>query len=310
MKSLIGLGSMVLLLTAVTAGCKDDLTVGSDDGGGASDGGASDGGSGGKTSCASDSDCTSGDVCAYAESATCDAKGVCVAKPAGAVCGAIAYACACDGTNVEIGCNGLPDGFVSKPFAHDGACAIDGGQAGPSCSTSADCAANEVCGYAVTDGCSAKGQCVAEPGATPCVESEGCACDGTTITVGGCGAGALPSGYTSKPLAHENACTDGGGDGGTCVDVNPASYVTSCSSDSDCTLVRTGNICDGQCSCGDTPINQSGLSKYQAATSGLTLEACPCVFPGTVSCVASECTLCTGQAGQPAGCPSTSVDGG
>jgi hypothetical protein len=303
MKSLIGFGSVLVLLTAFTAGCKDDLTVGSDDGGTTGDSG---------TSCASDSDCTSSELCAYAEAATCSAKGECVAKPSGATCGAIAYACACDGTNVEIGCNGLPDGYVSKPFAHDGACATDGGQAGPACNTSADCASHEVCGYAVTDGCSATGQCVAEPTVQPCVESQGCACDGTTIPVGGCGAGTLPAGYTSKPLAHENACTADGGssDGGTCVDVNAASYDTSCTTDGDCTLVRTGDICDGQCSCGDTPISQSDLSKYQAATSGLTLEACPCIFPGTVNCVANQCTLCTGQAGQPSGCPATSVDGG
>lgn len=302
MKSLIGFGSFLLLLTAVTAGCKDDLTVGADDAGTARDGG---------TTCASASDCDSNEVCAYPEAATCSAKGECVAKPSGATCGAIAYACACDGSNVEIGCNGLPDGYVSKPFAHDGACVTDGGQVGPACSTSADCAPNELCGYAVADACSAKGECVAPPtGAEPCVESEGCACDGTTISVGGCGAGVLPAGYTSKPLAHENACTaDAGSDGGTCVDINPASYETSCNSDSDCTLVRTGDICDGQCSCGDTPINQSGISKYQAATSGLSLEACPCVFPGTVNCVASQCTLCSGQPGQPSGCPS-SVDGG
>ena len=60
MKSLIGFGSFLLLLTAVTGGCKDDLTVGSDDGGTANDGG--------KT-CASDTDCDSSELCAYAEAA-------------------------------------------------------------------------------------------------------------------------------------------------------------------------------------------------------------------------------------------------
>jgi hypothetical protein len=91
-------------------------------------------------------------------------------------------------------------------------------------------------------------------------------------------------------------------DGGAWVDVKVTSFDTSCTAASDCTLVRTGNICDGECSCGDTPINQSGLTQWQTDTSGLSLEGCPCKFPGTTQCIAGQCTLCTGQPGQPAGC--------
>jgi hypothetical protein len=42
--------------------------------------------------------------------------------PSGPMCGAIALGCACDGTPVELGCNGYPSGYQSKPFLHSGIC--------------------------------------------------------------------------------------------------------------------------------------------------------------------------------------------
>jgi hypothetical protein len=46
-------------------------------------------------------------------------------------CNAIELGCACDGAEINLGCNGLPDGYVSKPFLHQGACSdASGGDSG------------------------------------------------------------------------------------------------------------------------------------------------------------------------------------
>jgi hypothetical protein len=37
-------------------------------------------------------------------------------------CDAIALGCACDGTEINIACNGLPGGYETKPYLHSGAC--------------------------------------------------------------------------------------------------------------------------------------------------------------------------------------------
>jgi hypothetical protein len=81
---------------------------------------------------------------------------------------------------------------------------VDGGGA---CAKDADCGADQVCGFAVSDACSAAGQCFAAPGATCAAYSPGCACDGTTINVTCTG---LPEGYVSAPLDHAGECSDGG----------------------------------------------------------------------------------------------------
>jgi hypothetical protein len=35
--------------------------------------------------------------------------------------------CACDGTAINVVCNGLPSGYETKPMRHTGACLADGG---------------------------------------------------------------------------------------------------------------------------------------------------------------------------------------
>jgi hypothetical protein len=72
------------------------------------------------------------------------------------------------------------------------------------CVRDSDCASNQLCGFAASDGCSAVGQCFPGPGAICQAFAPGCACDGTVINIACTG---LPQGYFSKPLAHSGACS-------------------------------------------------------------------------------------------------------
>ena len=81
---------------------------------------------GGSGTCTTKTDCRTGELCGFPESARCSATGTCFPAP-GVTCNAIVLACACDGTDFNIACNGLPSGYVPKPFAHTGACGLDSG---------------------------------------------------------------------------------------------------------------------------------------------------------------------------------------
>lgn len=105
-----GYASKPLLHTGV---CTD--AGGHDAGGGDATGGP----------CTTSADCGSNGLCGFAESAACAAQGQCFAAP-GVVCNAYGAGCACDGTEVNIICNGLPTGYEPKALRHTGAC-IDGG---------------------------------------------------------------------------------------------------------------------------------------------------------------------------------------
>jgi hypothetical protein len=88
----------------------------------APDSGSSDGGG---TPCTSDSDCNNGDVCGFLETAGCGIAGTCFPAPQ-VVCNAFLPGCGCDGTEVNLICNGLPSGYVRAPVKHTGLC-TDGG---------------------------------------------------------------------------------------------------------------------------------------------------------------------------------------
>ena len=109
----------------------------------------------------------------------------------------------------------------------------------------------------------------------------------------------VQSGADSGVVTTDSSAPDGAA---VCIDfvVNAADHT--CASDQDCTLVRSGEICSGQCSCGSTPINASGVARYESDIAPLALEACPCVFPGNARCLAGRCTLCGPGPDQPAGC--------
>jgi len=76
----------------------------------------------GTTSCTSDGDCPTGSACGFPEAEACMViTGECFALP-GVECNAISLGCACDGTEVNVACNGLPSGYAPKPLRHTGAC--------------------------------------------------------------------------------------------------------------------------------------------------------------------------------------------
>jgi hypothetical protein len=97
---------------------------------------ADDAGSAGSP-CNSDADCATGSLCGFATADACAATGFCfVAPPLG--CNAASPGCACDGSVVNIVCNGLPNGYAPKPLLHTGLCVDSGstgggGDAGPCC---------------------------------------------------------------------------------------------------------------------------------------------------------------------------------
>jgi hypothetical protein len=78
-------------------------------------------------SCSLDRDCGSGEVCAFAEKDGCSAVGACIPANGGPVCNSYTPGCACDGTVVNLSCNGYPPGYEPKPILHAGACTVTGG---------------------------------------------------------------------------------------------------------------------------------------------------------------------------------------
>ncbi len=163
-------------------------------------------------SCVTDADCGPGDICGFEASLACTAQGRCFPVPQTS-CNAVVAGCACDGTEINLACNGLPSGYETKPLAHAGACeggadAGEGGMDSGVCSTTADCAPDELCGFETSLGCTAHGQCLPMMQDSCNVVVTACACDGTEINIA-CGSN-LPTGYGTKPVAYVGACQDGG----------------------------------------------------------------------------------------------------
>lgn len=78
--------------------------------------------------CSSDGDCAGG-ICGFPTAGACGAVGSCFPAP-GATCLAYGPGCACDGTTVNLVCNGLPTGYAPKPLLHSGDCVSDAGRPG------------------------------------------------------------------------------------------------------------------------------------------------------------------------------------
>jgi hypothetical protein len=97
--------------------------------------------------------------------------------------------------------------------------------------------------------------------------------------------------------------SEGGGpeDSGVCVDVDISTYDTSCSQDSDCIGISSGEICPrSTCFCGGSAVNVSEQSRYQAAISSIVVAdeqappfVCACPPIGIPVCAAGRCTLCS-----------------
>jgi hypothetical protein len=91
--------------------------------------------------CKSDADCAGGRICGFPEVDACTATGTCFETlPEG--CNAYSLGCACDGSEVNVVCNGLPAGYAPAPLLHTGACvdsgANGGGDGGACCPTGWD----------------------------------------------------------------------------------------------------------------------------------------------------------------------------
>ncbi len=83
-----------------------------------------DAGSAGST-CNTDADCATGSFCGFPIADACTATGTCFVAPQ-LGCNGASPGCACDGSEINIVCNGLPSGYAPAPLLHQGACADSG----------------------------------------------------------------------------------------------------------------------------------------------------------------------------------------
>ncbi len=212
-KTFFVLGAVALAMTAFGGGCTGSvISVGKDDAGGGDSGGGRDSGGpvdsggpldgGGWGVCASDADCGPSGVCGFPIAAGCSATGTCFPSP-GATCQAYEAGCACDGSEVNLICNGFPQGYAAKPVAHAGAC--DGG-------SSSECTL-------------AGGQCIV--GIWP---------DDAGYT---CPPGYVPSSLSCAP-AGGDCCVPGVKDGGSSDGSSFACGNMTCSADQYCTVHPPG----------------------------------------------------------------------
>jgi len=91
--------------------------------------------------------------------------------------------------------------------------------------------------------------------------------------------------------------------GQACVDIVLSTYDQSCNQASDCMTIQAGEVCNGDCACGGSPVNISGQARYDQAVSGIRFEGCPCPASPPPACIAGTCVSCGFGPGQPAGCP-------
>ncbi len=167
----------------------------------------------------------------------------------------VPLAAACGGEVLSVGSDALHQG-------DGGGGGADGGKA---CKVAADCGPDAECGFGAGAVCSAYGSCFSTAGMAVCAAySPGCACDGETINVACNG---LPSGFTTKPLAHADACTTSGADaGGPCgkdSDCGPQAVcgfpqADACGATGTCFRTAGGAMCaafSAGCACDGTETN-------------------------------------------------------
>jgi len=86
---------------------------------------------------------------------------------------------------------------------------------------------------------------------------------------------------------------------GECVNITLEPSDTSCNTDDDCSEAPTGSVCDGQCDCGGSAVNNAAANRIQGQISSITFDDCPCVEGPVPICQGGQCTLCGFGAGGP-----------
>jgi hypothetical protein len=247
---------------------------GSSSGGSGSSGGrsgSSSGGSGGDGGgCATDTDCGTGKMCGFKTADSCSATGACfdAPGPGTAMCDAYSAGCACDGTEINLACNGYPSGYGSKPVLHTGACEapVD---AGASCSTDTDCGTGKMCAFKIADACSATGTCLVRPAPGPqCAAfSPACTCTDQIINVI---CTMYPDGYASQPVAHRGTC-EASTDSGATFACGPST----CSDTQVCKVGMGGAVnAAPSYTCVDYPSQCSSMHTCACAKTGLSAQQC------------------------------------
>ncbi|MGA3119648.1 MAG: hypothetical protein ABSF69_02665 [Polyangiaceae bacterium] len=194
---------------------------------GAADTGSGDAGA----ACSTNADCPLDYLCGFPEALACSATGTCFPAP-GVTCNAIELGCACDGADITLGCNGLPSGYVAKPFLHQGPCAdASGGDSGTGEAGAKDGGATD----SSTPNDSGGG----------CVSTQGGPCGGNTNQPCTCASGLV--------CTPGNSGVATGDVGGTC-EAHEGDGSSPCTTDADCDATQAcgfpqseGCAAQGQC---------------------------------------------------------------
>jgi hypothetical protein len=239
-------------------------------GGGSSNGGGSAGDGGG---CATDADCGTGKMCGFKTADSCSATGTCfdAPGPGTAMCLAYAPGCACDGSEINLACNGYPSGYASKPVRYTGTCELAVPDAGGTCATDNDCAATQMCAFKIADACSATGSCIARPASGPACQafSPACTCSDQIINVA---CTPYPDGYASQPVAYRGTCEAGVVDAGSGFACGNA---LTCPSTQVCKIGMGGAMnAANSYSCVDYPAACSSMHTCACTKSGLSAQQC------------------------------------
>jgi hypothetical protein len=108
--------------------------------------------------------------------------------------------------------------------------------------------------------------------------------------------GSSGGGGSSGASGSSSGASGSSSGGGSCVEIDIATYDTSCNTPADCIYITSGQVCDGFCSvCGDSLVNASETARYEAATASLVSGTCGC-FQSTPQCTNHHCTQQAGDA--------------
>lgn len=213
---------------------------------------------------------------------------------------------ACSGKTLGGSPGGSGGGSSGGGSGGGGACVdIDLSSYDVSCATAADCvsiSAGEICPGTCTCGgaaINAAGQARYEQAISGVALGQ-CFCP--EIPAPQCIAGVCSAGGGTTTTSVDASTTTTTADAAACVDVDLSTYSESCSVDTDCVVVTSGNICTGSCACGGSVISASEQSRYDQAIQGIQTAECPCPSEGTPRCLGGTCTLCSFGPNQPPGC--------